>query len=101
MSNMNCMINKHIQHYWRIRAHYSRYTISIIQLLKYYERDFHFSNTIVRSEYARNLEYIHNNDHLKFYMYVSTSNDFEYINTIDTSQHIMVILRDDGRKKTF
>ena len=34
-------------------------------------------------------------------MYVSTSNDFEYINIIDTSQHIMVILRDDGRKKPF
>ena len=40
LSNMNCMINKHIQHYWYIKSHYSRYTTSIIQLLKYYEIDF-------------------------------------------------------------
>ena len=52
-------------------------------------------------EYARNFKYIPYYDHLKFYMYVSTSNDFEYINIIDTSQHIMVILRDDGMKKPF
>ena len=41
MSNMNCMINKHIQHYWHIKSHYSRYTTSILQLLKYYEIDFY------------------------------------------------------------
>ena len=50
MSNMNCMINKHIQHYWNIKSHYSRYTTSIIQLLKYYEIDFHFMDPANQSK---------------------------------------------------